>query len=102
MRMRFVTAAALQDAFAPPGGHRSLRRGGGWKPAHIELADEADLLLVAPATANTIAKLALGLADDALTCIALALNPAGQTADRPGHERQDVAAPGHPAERGHA
>jgi phosphopantothenoylcysteine synthetase/decarboxylase len=39
------------------------------------LADEADLLLVAPATAQTIAKLALGLASDALGCIALALNP---------------------------
>ena len=47
----------------------------GWKPAHIELADHADLLLIAPATANTIAKLAHGLADDALTCIALALQP---------------------------
>jgi len=47
----------------------------GWKPTHIKLADEADLLLVAPATANTIAKLALGIANDALTCIALALNP---------------------------
>jgi phosphopantothenoylcysteine decarboxylase len=50
----------------------------GWKPAHIEIADQADLLLVAPATANTIAKLALGLADDALSCIALALNPAAR------------------------
>lgn len=50
----------------------------GWKPAHIQLADAADLLVVAPATANTIAKLALGLADDALTCIALALNPAAK------------------------
>lgn len=47
----------------------------GWKPAHIKLADEADLLLIAPATADIIAKLAHGLADDALTCIALALNP---------------------------
>ncbi|MFO1488175.1 MAG: flavoprotein [Verrucomicrobiota bacterium] len=47
----------------------------GWKPTHIKLADEADLLLIAPATANVIAKLAHGLADDALTCIALALNP---------------------------
>ena len=45
------------------------------KPTHIELADEADLLLIAPATANVIAKLAHGIADDALTCIALALNP---------------------------
>jgi phosphopantothenoylcysteine decarboxylase len=47
----------------------------GWKPVHIEMADEADLLLVAPATANVVAKLAHGIADDALTCIALALNP---------------------------
>jgi phosphopantothenoylcysteine synthetase/decarboxylase len=47
----------------------------GWKPQHIELADSADLLLIAPATANVIAKLAHGLADDALSCIALALNP---------------------------
>jgi phosphopantothenoylcysteine synthetase/decarboxylase len=47
----------------------------GWKPIHIELADTADLLLIAPATANLLAKLAHGLADDALTCLALALNP---------------------------
>lgn len=47
----------------------------GWKPTHIKLADEANLLLIAPATANTLAKLAHGLADDALSCIALALNP---------------------------
>jgi phosphopantothenoylcysteine decarboxylase len=45
----------------------------GWKPTHVELADSADLLLIAPATANTLAKLAHGLADDALGCIALAL-----------------------------
>jgi phosphopantothenoylcysteine synthetase/decarboxylase len=45
-----------------------------WKPAHIELADQADLMLIAPATANTMAKLAHGLADDALSCTALALN----------------------------
>jgi phosphopantothenoylcysteine synthetase/decarboxylase len=47
----------------------------GWKPAHIRLADEADALVIAPATANVLAKLAHGVADDALTCIALALNP---------------------------
>ena len=47
----------------------------GWKPMHIKLADEADLLLIAPITANKIAKLAVGIADDALTCIALALDP---------------------------
>lgn len=47
----------------------------GWQPTHIRLADEADLLLIAPATANVMAKLAHGMADDALTCVALALNP---------------------------
>jgi phosphopantothenoylcysteine synthetase/decarboxylase len=50
----------------------------GWKPLHIKLADEADLLLVAPATANTLAKLAHGLADESLSCIALALNPSAR------------------------
>jgi len=39
---------------------------------HITLADSADLLLIAPATANTIGKLANGLADNLLTAIALA------------------------------
>lgn len=43
-----------------------------WKPGHIELADEADLLLVAPATAHIIAQFAHGLAPDLLTCIYLA------------------------------
>jgi len=43
-----------------------------WRPGHISLADRADLLLIAPATANVIAKLASGIADDALTSIALA------------------------------
>ncbi len=47
----------------------------GWKPLHVRLADEADLLLIAPATANFMAKLAHGLANDALSCLALALNP---------------------------
>jgi len=44
----------------------------GWQPGHIQLADEADLLLIAPATANVLAALAHGFANDALTAIALA------------------------------
>lgn len=44
-----------------------------WKPGHIELADQADLLLVAPATANTLANFANGLAPDTLSSIYLAL-----------------------------
>jgi phosphopantothenoylcysteine decarboxylase len=43
-----------------------------WRPGHIDLADRADLLLIAPATANIIAKLAQGIADDALSSLALA------------------------------
>ncbi len=44
----------------------------GWQPGHIQLADDADLLLIAPATANVLASLAHGFAHDALTAIALA------------------------------
>lgn len=43
-----------------------------WKPGHIDLADRADLLLVAPATANIIAELAHGLAGNPIGEIALA------------------------------
>jgi phosphopantothenoylcysteine synthetase/decarboxylase len=46
-----------------------------WCPTHIAIADAADLLLIAPATANIIAKLATGISDDALSTIALALRP---------------------------
>jgi len=43
-----------------------------WQPGHVSLADRANLLVIAPATANIIAKLACGIADDALSSIALA------------------------------
>jgi len=39
---------------------------------HTQLADRANLVVIAPATANVIAKLAHGLADDLLTCVVLA------------------------------
>ncbi len=51
-----------------------------WNPnsemsiAHVELGRRADLLIIAPATANTIAKLALGIADDALGATFLAVD----------------------------
>lgn len=40
--------------------------------AHIDLADSADLVIIAPATANTIGKMAAGLSDDMLTAAVLA------------------------------
>jgi len=72
---RFITALPFKTLSRHPVVTDLYDETEGWKPTHIKLADEADLLLVAPATANTIAKLALGLADDALSCVALALNP---------------------------
>ncbi|MDZ4209911.1 MAG: bifunctional phosphopantothenoylcysteine decarboxylase/phosphopantothenate--cysteine ligase CoaBC, partial [Candidatus Curtissbacteria bacterium] len=42
------------------------------KVAHVTLADKADVMVIAPATANIIAKLASGIADDFLTTTALA------------------------------
>ena len=41
--------------------------GDSWHMAHIELARDTDIVLIAPATANIIGKLACGLADDLLT-----------------------------------
>ena len=39
---------------------------------HVSLADEADIVAIVPATANIIAKMAAGIADDILTCTVLA------------------------------
>ncbi len=41
---------------------------------HVALADAADVVIIAPATANTIAKLVAGMADNMLTCTVLATN----------------------------
>ena len=51
------------DQFAPPVS---------WKPEHISLAEAADLVVVAPATANTIAKMRYGIADNLLSAVLLA------------------------------
>lgn len=69
---RFITPLAMRTMSRNPVTLDLFDEGKGWCPGHIELADRADLLLVAPATAASIARLACGLADDALTCVALA------------------------------
>lgn len=43
-----------------------------FSPGHVALAERADVMVIAPATANTIAKLAMGIADDLLSCSVLA------------------------------
>lgn len=70
---RFITPLAFKTLSRRPVITDLYDEEEGWKPSHIRVADEADLLLIAPATANVLAKLAHGLADDALSCIALAL-----------------------------
>lgn len=69
---RFVSPLSFQtlsrnpvfvDQFAPPVS---------WKPEHISLAEAADLVVVAPATANTIAKMRYGIADNLLSAVLLA------------------------------
>ena len=45
-----------------------------WKPPHIDLADRADLLAIVPATANIIGKIANGIADDALSTVAVSVH----------------------------
>lgn len=41
----------------------------GWDIEHVSLAEKADAVLIAPATANVIAKIAAGICDDLLTCV---------------------------------
>jgi phosphopantothenoylcysteine decarboxylase len=72
----FITPLTLQTLSRHPVTIDLFEEGdGAWRPSHLSLADTADLLLIAPATANVIAKLAHGLADDALSTIALAVRP---------------------------
>ena len=70
--MEFITPLTLQTLSRNPVTTNIFDEKETWNPGHIELADKADLLLIAPATADIIAKLAHGFADDSLTAIALA------------------------------
>lgn len=78
--VRFVSPLTL-SILTGNAAQVSLWRGKGAAVDHVELARRADLLLVAPATANVLAKMAAGVADDALTTYAVA------------HRRQLVLAP---------
>jgi phosphopantothenoylcysteine decarboxylase/phosphopantothenate--cysteine ligase len=68
----FVTPLTLQVLSKQPVVTDLFDEKESWRPTHIYLADHADLLLVAPATANILAAMAHGFANDALTSIALA------------------------------
>lgn len=68
----FITPLTLQTLSKQPVVTDLYDEKESWRPGHIQLADEADLMLIAPATANVLAQLSQGLAPNALTAIALA------------------------------
>src|ERR1700757_1665688 len=68
----FITPLTLQTLSKNPVITSFFDEKESWRPGHIELADRANLLLIAPATANVIAELAQGLAGHPLAAIALA------------------------------
>ena len=68
----FITPLTLQTLSKNPVTMSFFEEKENWRPGHIELADQAHLLLIAPATANIIAELAHGLAGHPLAAIALA------------------------------
>ena len=68
----FITPLTLQVLSKGPVVSDLFDEKEGWQPGHIELADRADLLLIAPATAQIVAELAHGFSNHALAAIALA------------------------------
>jgi phosphopantothenoylcysteine decarboxylase len=70
--VEFITPLTLQTLSKNPVTTSFFDEKESWRPGHIDLADRANLLLIAPATANVIAELAYGLAGHPLAAIALA------------------------------
>ncbi len=69
--LNFVTKLTLQNLSQNDVGIEEFELKE-FKPEHISYADEADIMVIAPATANTISKLANGICDNLLTSIACA------------------------------
>lgn len=70
---KFITPLTLQVLSKHPVGLDVLLEDDPKRIEHIDIGKETDLFLVAPASANTIAKLAMGLADNMVTSTALDL-----------------------------
>jgi phosphopantothenoylcysteine decarboxylase/phosphopantothenate--cysteine ligase len=69
---RFITALTLRNITGRLVGTDMYEMVSEYNEEHIALAEAADVVLIAPATANTIAKLAAGIADNMLGCVVLA------------------------------
>ncbi len=70
--LQFVTAVTLRTLSANPVITDMFEDPSEWDVQHISLASRADAVLIAPASANAIAKLAHGIADEFLYTLALA------------------------------
>ncbi|MEO6163820.1 MAG: flavoprotein, partial [Candidatus Binatia bacterium] len=70
--MEFVTALTFQTLSGHPVATEIFNLTQESEIGHINLADSADLLVIAPATANIIGKIANGIADDLLTTVIMA------------------------------
>lgn len=70
----FVTPTTFESLSGNPVISDMFARPAMWDPAHISLAKKADLCVIAPATADIVAKMAHGIADDMLSTTYLALN----------------------------
>lgn len=68
---RFITPLTL-GSLCGEKVYRDLFDDDAWRMRHISLAKETDIFLIAPATAHVVGKMANGLADDLITCIAMA------------------------------
>lgn len=71
---QFITAVTFETLTGNKALVDTFDRNFSFQVEHIAVADRADLVMIAPATANVIAKLAHGLADDMLTTTVLACN----------------------------
>lgn len=69
----FVTPLTFQSMSQNPVACDMFAEPVAWEIRHISLAQWADVMLIAPATANVIGKLANGIADDMLTTVAMAV-----------------------------
>jgi phosphopantothenoylcysteine decarboxylase/phosphopantothenate--cysteine ligase len=68
--LKFIPALTLQALSGRPVG-QELFDTSLWKAAHLELAKSADAVVIAPCSANTLARLAHGVSDDLLSCLVL-------------------------------
>ncbi len=69
--LNFVTKLTLQNLSQNEVGIQEFDVAD-YKPEHISYADEADIMIIAPATANTISKIANGICDNLLTSVVCA------------------------------